>query len=330
VRQVERRRGTGGHAGGRSGDSPHAGTHGSTRDRRVARRRRRGRPLRAPAPAGRRAGEGERDLSPRRRDRARAAQPNCVGSDPETGSRPTQFAAGAGRALDRPPTPLALFPVRATGARDRRKRDSWTRGGRSATPRRPLALAGGSPSHAPDHARRCTRMKRLYLLRHAKSSWNDPALPDHKRPFTGRGRRAAKAIGRHLSEQGIEPEMVLCSTARRARHARPDRVGARGARHQDRAGAQCRERERAARSPAKRSGRDRVRARDRPQPWPAGCRAGPRSSVARAARARGQVRDGRARDAGRPASKLAGPRPAHRDARRTSCGRGTSSGNERP
>jgi phosphohistidine phosphatase len=60
-------------------------------------------------------------------------------------------------------------------------------------------------------------MKLLYLLRHAKSSWSDPALPDHRRPLTGRGRRAAKAIGRYLHDHGIEPEMVLCSTARRAR-----------------------------------------------------------------------------------------------------------------
>ena len=60
-------------------------------------------------------------------------------------------------------------------------------------------------------------MKQLYLLRHAKSSWKDNSLPDHDRPLTGRGRRASKAIARHLREQGIEPDLVLCSTARRAR-----------------------------------------------------------------------------------------------------------------
>jgi phosphohistidine phosphatase len=60
-------------------------------------------------------------------------------------------------------------------------------------------------------------MKRLYLLRHAKSSWKDTSLPDHDRPLAGRGRRAAKAIVGHLREQRIEPELVLCSTARRAR-----------------------------------------------------------------------------------------------------------------
>ena len=58
---------------------------------------------------------------------------------------------------------------------------------------------------------------RLYLLRHAKSSWADPGLADHDRPLAPRGRRASKVIGRHLREQGIEPELVLCSSARRAR-----------------------------------------------------------------------------------------------------------------
>jgi phosphohistidine phosphatase len=59
--------------------------------------------------------------------------------------------------------------------------------------------------------------KRLYLLRHAKSSWKHPELGDHERPLAGRGRRAAEAIARHLDEHGIAPELVLCSTARRAR-----------------------------------------------------------------------------------------------------------------
>jgi phosphohistidine phosphatase len=60
-------------------------------------------------------------------------------------------------------------------------------------------------------------MKHLYLLRHAKSSWKDASLPDHDRPLNGRGRRAAKAVARHMREHGIAPELVLCSTARRAR-----------------------------------------------------------------------------------------------------------------
>jgi phosphohistidine phosphatase len=59
-------------------------------------------------------------------------------------------------------------------------------------------------------------MRSVYLLRHAKSSWKS-GLPDHERPLAPRGRRAAKAIRRHMRGQGIEPELVLCSTARRTR-----------------------------------------------------------------------------------------------------------------
>ena len=59
-------------------------------------------------------------------------------------------------------------------------------------------------------------MRLVYLLRHAKSSW-ESGLPDQERPLAKRGRRAAKAIGRHVREAGVEPELVLCSTARRAR-----------------------------------------------------------------------------------------------------------------
>jgi phosphohistidine phosphatase len=59
--------------------------------------------------------------------------------------------------------------------------------------------------------------RRLYLLRHAKSSWKEQGLADHDRPLSRRGRRAAKAISRHLRQNRVVPELVLCSTARRAR-----------------------------------------------------------------------------------------------------------------
>jgi phosphohistidine phosphatase len=59
--------------------------------------------------------------------------------------------------------------------------------------------------------------KRLHLLRHAKSSWKEPELADHDRPLSGRGRRAADVMARHLRESAVKPELVLCSTARRAR-----------------------------------------------------------------------------------------------------------------
>jgi phosphohistidine phosphatase len=58
--------------------------------------------------------------------------------------------------------------------------------------------------------------RRLVLLRHAKSAWPED-VADHDRPLAGRGRRDAPAVGRWLRESGYVPDLVLCSTARRAR-----------------------------------------------------------------------------------------------------------------
>lgn len=58
-------------------------------------------------------------------------------------------------------------------------------------------------------------MKRLYLLRHAKSSWGSPELADHERPLNQRGQDAAAAMGRHLAGWERPPQAILASTARR-------------------------------------------------------------------------------------------------------------------
>ena len=62
-----------------------------------------------------------------------------------------------------------------------------------------------------------SQTKRLLLLRHAKSSWDDPSLADHDRPLAPRGRKAAKRICEYLRDEEIEVSLVLCSSARRAR-----------------------------------------------------------------------------------------------------------------
>jgi phosphohistidine phosphatase len=59
--------------------------------------------------------------------------------------------------------------------------------------------------------------KLLVLLRHAKSSWADPDVPDHDRPLNARGRDAAARVGRHLRHEGPHPDLVLCSSAERTR-----------------------------------------------------------------------------------------------------------------
>jgi phosphohistidine phosphatase len=60
-------------------------------------------------------------------------------------------------------------------------------------------------------------LKTLYLLRHAKSSWDDPSLPDHDRPLAQRGRKAAPRMAVWLRTQTKRPELVVCSSAARAR-----------------------------------------------------------------------------------------------------------------
>lgn len=55
----------------------------------------------------------------------------------------------------------------------------------------------------------------IVLLRHAKADW--PNVPDHERPLADRGRLDAPAAGRRLADDGIAPELVLCSTAARTR-----------------------------------------------------------------------------------------------------------------
>ena len=60
-------------------------------------------------------------------------------------------------------------------------------------------------------------MRTLYLLRHGKSSWDDPGLPDRERPLAPRGVRDAKRIATHLLRLEIAPGLVLCSPALRAR-----------------------------------------------------------------------------------------------------------------
>ena len=59
-------------------------------------------------------------------------------------------------------------------------------------------------------------MKTLLVLRHGKSSWST-GLPDHDRPLKGRGKRAAKRMGQELRSRDLVPDLIVSSTARRAR-----------------------------------------------------------------------------------------------------------------
>ncbi len=59
--------------------------------------------------------------------------------------------------------------------------------------------------------------RELLILRHAKSAWDTPAATDFDRPLNGRGKRDAPRMGAWLRDQGLVPDHVVASPARRAR-----------------------------------------------------------------------------------------------------------------
>jgi phosphohistidine phosphatase len=59
-------------------------------------------------------------------------------------------------------------------------------------------------------------MKTLYIIRHAKSSWDQPGLSDFDRPLNERGKRDAPRMGKRLKEKAVVPNLMLSSPAKRA------------------------------------------------------------------------------------------------------------------
>lgn len=60
-------------------------------------------------------------------------------------------------------------------------------------------------------------MKTLLLIRHAKSSWAQPGLPDFDRPLNERGKKDAPEMAKRVKEKGIELDHLISSPAKRAR-----------------------------------------------------------------------------------------------------------------
>ncbi len=60
-------------------------------------------------------------------------------------------------------------------------------------------------------------MRTLLIMRHGKSSWKDPALADSERPLKKRGRKDSKSMGKLLDNKKFKPDLILCSTALRAK-----------------------------------------------------------------------------------------------------------------
>lgn len=59
-------------------------------------------------------------------------------------------------------------------------------------------------------------MKTLYVIRHAKSSWDVKTLDDIERPLSERGKRDAPRMGKRLKEKDIHPDLIMSSPAKRA------------------------------------------------------------------------------------------------------------------
>ena len=60
-------------------------------------------------------------------------------------------------------------------------------------------------------------MRTVYVMRHCKSRWDEPEASDHERGLTGRGKRDALALGRALAEHAPPPDLIISSTAKRAK-----------------------------------------------------------------------------------------------------------------
>jgi phosphohistidine phosphatase len=71
-------------------------------------------------------------------------------------------------------------------------------------------------------------MKSILILRHGKSDWSADYSEDHERPVAKRGRRAAKQVGRFLTEIGQVPDLVLSSSASRAQQTAELAIGGGG------------------------------------------------------------------------------------------------------
>jgi phosphohistidine phosphatase len=58
-------------------------------------------------------------------------------------------------------------------------------------------------------------LRHIVVIRHAKSSWDDPSVADHDRPLSKRGRKALARLRDHIEALELRPDLVMCSSSRR-------------------------------------------------------------------------------------------------------------------
>ena len=61
-----------------------------------------------------------------------------------------------------------------------------------------------------------SNFKKLYIIRHAKSSWSDMSLDDFDRPLNKRGKANAPVMGTRFKNKGVKPDIIISSPAKRA------------------------------------------------------------------------------------------------------------------
>src|SRR5262245_58947371 len=110
------------------------------------------------------------------------------------------------------PTGCTCRAYRSSPTRSASRRPSHT--GRNRSLRRRVSARSRPPGPTCCGG---SDVRRLYVLRHAKSSWADPELADHERPLAPRGRKACRRLAAWIGEHDVRPELVVCSTAARAR-----------------------------------------------------------------------------------------------------------------
>jgi len=80
-----------------------------------------------------------------------------------------------------------------------------------------VALVAAGVQDESMSRRRDPERRHIVVIRHAKSSWDDPSVADHDRPLSKRGRNALSRLREHIENLELRPDLVMCSSSRRTR-----------------------------------------------------------------------------------------------------------------
>ena len=80
-----------------------------------------------------------------------------------------------------------------------------------------MALVGSEVQDESMSRQRDPELRHIVVIRHAKSSWDDPSVADHDRPLSKRGRDSLSRLCDHIEDLELRPDLVMCSSSRRTR-----------------------------------------------------------------------------------------------------------------